>query len=100
MAIISLTKFKDPYYTYTTNLAGQSVKVTFIYNDYDGGWYLTLADSEGSIIRAGIKLKCGGFFLLGGLSESAYMYIYNKGTSRDLGIKSYNNFEVLVGWED
>lgn len=100
MQIVKLKKLKNPHYKYVTTLANQSCTVIFDYSDYDESWYLSIKDSEGSDIKVGIRLKCGGFHHLRLLSPYCFLYVSSVGGGKDKGLLSYNNYDIFVGWED
>jgi hypothetical protein len=45
-----------PFYTQVTELDGVEYRLTFSWNGREGAWYLTIANLQDTIIRAGIKL--------------------------------------------
>jgi hypothetical protein len=53
--VIPLTS-DSPHYEQQTELDGVVYALTLEWNEREGAWYLTLADANGDIIRAGIKL--------------------------------------------
>jgi hypothetical protein len=42
-----------------TTLDGRNYLLTFEWNQRDGGWYLALADAQGSVIATGRRLSTG-----------------------------------------
>ena len=45
-----------PFYSQVTELDGIEYLLTFAWNGREGAWYLSIANNQGNLIRAGIKL--------------------------------------------
>jgi hypothetical protein len=52
------TAIAKPYHQQRTKLDGREFLLRFSWNQREARWYLTIADSENTVLRAGIKLIC------------------------------------------
>lgn len=60
-----------PYYEFEIDLDGVEFKLQFQYNDRDDAWYLSVLDTDDTMLRAGIKVVNSWSLLRLWASESA-----------------------------
>lgn len=58
MTVQLIPTFDVPFWQQKTTLEGQSFVLTFAFNQREGTWYLSIADSSGVDIYNGQKLMC------------------------------------------
>ena len=74
-----------PFYEIEVELDGVEFKLEFSFNDRDDAWYMTISDSDNTLLRAGIRI----------VNEWVLLRLWAEATRPDGDIVSVNQGEVL-----
>ncbi len=56
--ILAIPTSDVPFYTQRTDLGRLDYLLTFVYNQREACWYLTLADIQETVLVSGVKIVC------------------------------------------
>lgn len=75
-----------PYYEFEVELDGVEFKLEFRFNDRDDAWYMSILDSEDTLLRAGLRV----------VNSWLLLRLWAEATRPDGEIASVNQGQVLA----
>ncbi len=99
---------EGPYFGFSCELDSVTYQFTFRWNGRDGSWFMDLADGEGTVLVAGVKVVLGVFLGLKHWNQSfppgMFLAIDTSGADEEAGfddlgkrvVVSYTSFAELA----